>query len=45
MGEQIKNEQDIEIASKVMRSNFEGPASIFAIFANITPCQMRQNTQ
>ena len=35
MGEQIKNEQDIEIASKVMRSNFEGPASIFSIFANL----------
>ena len=35
MGEQIKNEQDIEIASKVIRSNFEGPASIFAIFANL----------
>ena len=35
MGEQKKNEQDIEIASKVIRSNFEGPASILLIFANL----------
>ena len=35
MGDQKKNEQDAEIASNVIRSNFEGPASIFLIFANL----------
>ena len=35
MGEQKKNEQDIELASNIIRSNFEGPASIFLIFANL----------
>ena len=35
MGEQKKNEQDIELASNIIRSNFEGPASIFSIFANL----------
>ena len=34
MGEQLKNENDIQTAVKVMRSNFEGPASIFAILAD-----------
>ncbi len=35
MGEQKKNERDIEMASNIIRSNFEGPASIFLIFANL----------
>ena len=35
MGEQKKNEQDIELVSNIIRSNFEGPASIFLIFANL----------
>ena len=30
-----KNEQDIELVSNIIRSNFEGPASIFSIFANL----------
>ena len=33
MGTQEENEQDISIACKVMRSNYEGPASIMAILA------------
>ena len=35
MGDQKKNEQDVEVASNVIRSNFEGPASIFLIFASL----------
>ena len=35
MGDHKKNERDIEIAKNVIRSNFEGPASIFLIFANL----------
>ena len=35
MGEQKKNERDIEMATNIIRSNFEGPASIFLIFANL----------
>jgi decaprenylphospho-beta-D-erythro-pentofuranosid-2-ulose 2-reductase len=35
LGEQKKMEQDIEFSSKMIRTNFEGPASIFAIFANL----------
>ncbi|KPF45076.1 SDR family oxidoreductase [Rhizobium sp. AAP43] len=34
MGEQIDNEQDVPAAITVMRSNYEGPASILSIFAN-----------
>lgn len=34
MGEQSQNEHDLEAASCVMRSNFEGPASILAVLAN-----------
>ena len=34
-GRTKKNEQDIELASNIIRSNFEGPASIFLIFANL----------
>lgn len=34
MGEQVENERDTQAASLVIRSNFEGPASILAIFAN-----------
>lgn len=34
MGEQLDNERDIQAAVNVMRSNFEGPACIFAILAN-----------
>ena len=34
MGTQKENEQDLEGAVKVMRSNFEGPASIFGLLAN-----------
>lgn len=34
MGEQLKNERDTQAASLVMRSNFEGPASILAMLAN-----------
>ena len=35
MGEQKKNESDIELALNVMRSNFEGPVSIFLTFASM----------
>ena len=35
MGEQKKNERNIDLASNIMRSNFEGPASIFLIFASL----------
>ena len=34
MGEQTESEQDIEAAAQVMRSNYEGPASILAVLAN-----------
>lgn len=34
MGEQSENERDLEAATRVMRSNFEGPASILAALAN-----------
>ncbi len=34
MGAQDKNERDIEAAADVMRSNYEGPASILAVLAN-----------
>lgn len=34
MGEQTENERDISAAARVMRSNYEGPASILAILAN-----------
>ncbi|MDC1412615.1 SDR family oxidoreductase [Amylibacter sp.] len=34
MGEQAENERDTQAASLVMRSNYEGPASILAVYAN-----------
>ncbi len=34
MGEQAENERDVEAAAQVIRSNFEGPASILAELAN-----------
>ena len=34
MGQQADNERDIEAAVRVMRSNYEGPASILAVLAN-----------
>lgn len=34
MGEQAENEHDIQAACRVMRSNYEGPASILAVLAN-----------
>lgn len=34
MGEQAENERDTQAASLVMRSNYEGPASILAVLAN-----------
>jgi len=34
MGVQAENEQDMSAAVRVMRSNFEGPASILAVLAN-----------
>lgn len=34
MGEQTESEQDLERAVQVMRSNYEGPASILAYLAN-----------
>lgn len=34
MGEQSENEQDTDAAARVLRSNFEGPASILAVLAN-----------
>lgn len=33
MGEQAVNERDVQAAAYVMRSNYEGPASIFAVLA------------
>ncbi|MEM8729291.1 MAG: SDR family oxidoreductase [Pseudomonadota bacterium] len=34
MGEQSENEADMDLAVRVMRSNYEGPASIFGHLAN-----------
>jgi len=34
MGQQVENEWDAQAASLVMRSNYEGPASILAVLAN-----------
>ncbi len=34
MGDQVENEQDVDAAVTVMRSNYEGPASILAVLAN-----------
>lgn len=34
MGDQIESERDVSAAVRVMRSNFEGPASITALLAN-----------
>lgn len=34
MGEQGENERDLTAAARVIRSNFEGPASILAVLAN-----------
>jgi short-subunit dehydrogenase len=34
MGQQAENERDVQKAATVIRSNFEGPASILAILAN-----------
>ncbi len=34
MGEQAENERDVAAAARVMRSNYEGPASILALLAN-----------
>lgn len=34
MGQQAESERDIAAAARVMRSNYEGPASILAILAN-----------
>jgi len=34
MGQQAENERDIQAAAHVMRSNYEGPASILAVLAN-----------
>lgn len=34
MGQQAENERDVEKAARVMRSNYEGPASILAVLAN-----------
>lgn len=34
MGDQAESEQDVQIAAHVMRSNFEGPASILSVLAN-----------
>lgn len=33
MGQQPENERDIQVAVNVMRSNYEGPASVFAVLA------------
>tara|TARA_B110000902_G_scaffold178178_1_gene202041 strand:+ start:4643 stop:5380 length:738 start_codon:yes stop_codon:yes gene_type:complete len=41
MGQQDENETDIEAAARVMRSNYEGPASILAVLAN---CFERQGS-
>jgi short-subunit dehydrogenase len=34
MGEQARNETSLEEMARVMRSNFEGPASLFSVLAN-----------
>jgi len=34
MGQQAENERDTQAACRVMRSNYEGPASILAVLAN-----------
>lgn len=34
MGDQARSEQEVSAAARVMRSNFEGPASILAVLAN-----------
>jgi len=34
MGTQPENERDLKAAVRIMRSNYEGPASIFAVLAN-----------
>ena len=34
MGQQPENERDLQAAAQVMRSNFEGPASIIGVLAN-----------
>lgn len=34
MGEQQENEQSVEAMAKVLRSNFEGPASLLSLLAN-----------
>lgn len=34
MGEQADNETDLDAAARVMRSNYEGPASILSLLAN-----------
>lgn len=34
MNEQSENEHDLEAATRVMRSNYEGPANILAVLAN-----------
>lgn len=34
MGEQVENERDMAAAARVMRSNYEGPASILGLLAN-----------
>ncbi|MGX9352347.1 SDR family oxidoreductase [Shimia sp. W99] len=34
MGDQADNERDVQASAKVMRSNYEGPASILAVLAN-----------
>lgn len=34
MGHQAENERDVSAAARVMRSNYEGPASILAVLAN-----------
>ena len=35
LGEQRENETDLEAAVRVMRSNYEGPATILAVIANL----------
>lgn len=35
MGEQTDSERDVQAAATVMRSNYEGPASILAVLANM----------
>ena len=35
LGDQAENETDLEKATRVMRSNYEGPALLLGIFANL----------